>query len=135
MTEEQLRIAASKRLERDGKVYAGYKDSPDVWEKGSEPEPINWYAGMQYDGDVAHAKQVLEELDKYYPGAKRYEVAGFFWWQGDKDSRDMGLSLHYEENLVALIKQLRVQYNAPKAKVSALPSISCRPLCRSCAWS
>ena len=40
----------------------------------------------------------------------------------------MGLSLHYEENLVALIKQLRVQYNAPKAKVSALPSISFRPL-------
>ena len=40
----------------------------------------------------------------------------------------MGLSLHYEENLVALIKQLRVQYNAPKAKVSALPSIYFRPL-------
>jgi hypothetical protein len=32
-------------------------------------------------------------------------------WQGDKDSRDMGLSTHYEQNLVALIKQLRVQYN------------------------
>ena len=28
----------------------------------------------------------------------------------------MGLSTHYEENLVALIKQLRVQYNAPNAK-------------------
>ena len=51
-----------------------------------------------------------------------YEVAGFFWCQGDKDSRDMGqrqsdmgLSTHYEANLVALIKQLRVQYSAPKA--------------------
>ena len=28
----------------------------------------------------------------------------------------MSLSLHYEENLVVLIKQLRVPYNAPKAK-------------------
>jgi hypothetical protein len=28
----------------------------------------------------------------------------------------MGLSTHYEQNLVALIKQLRVQYNAPNAK-------------------
>jgi hypothetical protein len=28
----------------------------------------------------------------------------------------MGLSPHYEENLVALIKQLRVQYSAPEAK-------------------
>ena len=27
-----------------------------------------------------------------------------------------GLSTQYEQNLVALIKQLRVQYNAPKAK-------------------
>ena len=44
----------------------------------------------------------------------------------------MGLSLHYEENLVALIKQLRVQYNAPKAKVSALPSVSSRLLCVVC---
>ena len=45
--------------------------------------------------------------------------AAVFWWQGDKDSRDMGLSTHYEQNLVALIKQLRVQYNAPSAKFVA----------------
>lgn len=106
----------SKRYERDGKVYAGYKDSPDVWEKGSEPEPINWYAGMQYDGDVARAKQVLEELDKYYPGAKRYEVAGFFWWQGDKDRYKDAHAEKYEENLVRLIEQLREDFDAPEAK-------------------
>ena len=54
--------------------------------------------------------QVLGNLSTFYPGAKCYEVAGFFWWQGDRDSRDMGLSLQYEKNLVALIKSLRVQY-------------------------
>ena len=45
-----------------------------------------------------------------------YEVAGFFWWQGDRDSRDMGLATQYEKNLVRLIKQLRVQYGSPNAK-------------------
>ena len=97
-------------------VYAGYKDSPDKWEKGTEPEPINWHAGMQYDGDVANAKKVLAELDKYYPGAKGYEVAGFFFWQGDKDRYNPAHANRYEQNLVQFIKQLRKDFNAPKAK-------------------
>ncbi len=106
----------SERYEIDGKVYAGYKDSPDVWDKGTEPERINWYAGMQYDGDVARAKKVLEDLDKYYPGAKEYEVAGFFWWQGDKDRYKDAHASKYEENLVRLIAQLRADFGAPEAK-------------------
>lgn len=96
-------------------VHPGYKGSPERWKKGTEPKPITWYAGMQYDGDVARAKAVLNELDKYYPGATEYEVAGFFWWQGDRDSRSEALSAHYEENLVNLIKQLRKEFDAPNA--------------------
>ncbi|QDU74743.1 hypothetical protein Pan97_17560 [Bremerella volcania] len=103
---------------KDGKtyVYAGYGQSPLRWEKGTEPEPIGWKAGLQYDGDVARAKQVLSELDKYYPGAKGYEIAGFFWWQGDKDRYNAGHSQKYEQNLVNLIKQLRKEFDAPHAK-------------------
>jgi hypothetical protein len=126
---------------------------------------------MQYDGDIARAKQVLAELDKYYPGVKKtkvdtakveelktqiaakedfarrarftqeglrkhkaevaairkelaslqaaangYEIAGFFWWQGDRDSRSAALSSRYEKNLVHLIKTLRKDFNAPNAK-------------------
>ena len=97
-------------------VYAGYKDSPDRWEKGTEPQRIGWYAGMQYDGDIANAKGVLTELDKYYPGAKGYEVAGFFFWQGDKDRYKAAHAGRYEQNLVHLIKQLRKDFDAPKAK-------------------
>lgn len=97
-------------------VHPGYKGSPERWEKGSEPKPITWYAGMQYDGDIARAKQVLDELEKYYPGATEYEIAGFFWWQGDRDSRSAALSSRYEQNLVHLIKTLRQDFNAPKAK-------------------
>jgi hypothetical protein len=96
-------------------VYAGYKESPMKWEKGAKPEAIGWYAGKQYDDDVANAKAVLEKLDTYYPGAKGYEVAGFFWWQGEKDCGDMGLASHYEQNLVHLIETLRREFNAPKA--------------------
>ena len=97
-------------------VYPAYKESPGRWEKGTEPEPITWYAGKQYDTDIANAKTVLAELDKYCPGAKKYEVAGFFWWQGDKDRYNAGHAAKYEENLVRLIGQLRKEFDAPKAK-------------------
>ena len=110
----------SKRYEVEEKgktmVYAGYKDSPAKWEKGAEPKKIGWYAGMQYDGDVRNAKTVLAELDKHYPGAKKYEVAGFFFWQGDKDRYNTAHASRYEQNLVHFIKTLRKDFNAPKAK-------------------
>ena len=35
----------SERFEFEGKIYAGYKESPLSWDKGTRPEPINWYAG------------------------------------------------------------------------------------------
>jgi len=106
----------SERYEVDGKIYAGYKDSPDSWDKGTEPKPINWYAGKQYDDDTANAKKVLAELDKHYPGATKYEVAGFFFWQGERDCGSAVLSSRYEQNLVRFIKQLRKDFNAPDAK-------------------
>tara|TARA_R110002094_G_scaffold26761_3_gene39448 strand:+ start:359 stop:1438 length:1080 start_codon:yes stop_codon:yes gene_type:complete len=106
----------SEQFESDGKVYAGYKDSPDKWEKGTEPKPIGWYAGKQYDDDTANAKKVLDELKTYYPGAKGYEIAGFFWWQGAKDCGNAAHSARYEQNLVRLIEQLRKDFQAPKAK-------------------
>ena len=98
------------------KVFAGYKDSPDSWDKGTEPKPIGWYAGKQYDDDTADAKRVLADLDKHYPGATKYEVAGFFLWQGEKDCGNPVHASHYEQNLVAFINSLRKDFNAPNAK-------------------
>ena len=43
-------------------------------------------------------------------------MAGFFWWQGDRDSRSAALSSRYEKNLAHLIKQLRKEFDAPNAK-------------------
>ncbi len=30
----------SERFEFDGKIYAGYKDVANFWDKGSEPKPV-----------------------------------------------------------------------------------------------
>lgn len=99
----------------DGYTYAGYGDSPSRWETGTTPTPIGWRGGLQYDGDVARAKAVLSDIGTYYPGATSYEVAGFVWWQGDRDRRTEALSFKYEENLVRLIGALRNEFSAPDA--------------------
>jgi hypothetical protein len=104
----------SERFTFEGKTYAGYKDDTPSWVEGEEKKPVPWYAGKQYDDDVGNAKQVLSELDKYYPGAEKYEIAGFVWWQGHKDQNPAHAS-RYEQNLVRLIHHLRADFNAPQA--------------------
>lgn len=121
----------SERFEEGDKVYAGYRDAPSSWVKGTEPKPPEikegtvtlkgdrpegWYAGKEYDDDTRDAKKVLAELDKHYPGAKSYQVAGFFYWQGEKDAGNPVWAARYEKNLVQLIKALRKDFNAPDAK-------------------
>lgn len=96
--------------------YAGYHESPSKWVQGTTPVPVGWMAGEQYDGDINRTKIILANLSTYYPGATSYEVAGFFWWQGDRDRYDWGLASQYEFNLVNLIHSLRKDFNAPKAK-------------------
>lgn len=107
----------SKQYEFEGRIYPGYKESPESWVKGTTPKPIGWYAGLQYDDDIRNAKSVLANLGTYYPGATKYEVAGFFWWQGDKDFRNKAHASKYEENLIALLAALRKDFNAPEAKM------------------
>ncbi|MFU8781261.1 MAG: sialate O-acetylesterase [Kiritimatiellia bacterium] len=97
----------------------GYRGTPQNPEMAEEKPAAGWYAGKQYDDDIGSAKQVLENLDKYVPGAKDYEVVGFFWWQGDKDMRNNTHSKHYEANLVRLIEALRKDFNNPNAKFVA----------------
>jgi hypothetical protein len=123
----------SPRYSHDGSEVPGYREYSDggkvfKFEKGvskviskkgrSRGKKVDpWYAGCQYDGDTRNAKEiVLANLAKYYPGATKYEIAGFFWWQGDKDFRNKAHAAKYEENLVNLIKALRKDFNAPKAK-------------------
>ena len=112
----EVKNKATKELQTKTFVYAGYGQSPDKWEKGTEPKAIGWKAGLQYDGDIARAKEVLSKLDEFYPGAKGYEIAGFLWWQGDKDRYNEGHAAMDEKNLQNLIASLRKDFDAPKAK-------------------
>lgn len=106
----------SERFEFNGYIYAGYKDSPARWEKGEQPEPINWYAGKQYDDCFNSAHEVLRNFEESFPQWKGrdYEIAGFVWWQGHKDGGEPYAS-RYEQNLVHLIKTLREEFDAPQA--------------------
>jgi alpha-galactosidase len=115
----------SERYEADGKVYAGYKDSPDSWPKGTDPQPAvskngrpPWWAGKQYDDDMADAKAALANLGEIYPAyqGQGYEIAGFVWWQGHKDTGSAVYASRYEQNLAHLIRSLRKDYDAPNAK-------------------
>ncbi|MGC6427769.1 MAG: sialate O-acetylesterase [Akkermansiaceae bacterium] len=106
----------SAQFEHEGFIYAGYKESPNRWEKGTEPKPINWYAGKQYDDCFGEAKQVLANFDQEFPHWKGrgYQIAGFGWWQGHKDGGEPAAS-RYEANLVHLIRTLRKEFEAPQA--------------------
>lgn len=111
-------------------VYAGYGDRPDSWEidpeRGLQTEPppwldkqgapIDWYAGKQWDTDIGDAKKTLADLEQHCPGAQGCEVAGFFFWQGEKDAGNPGHAARYEHNLVNFIHQLRQEFAAPDAK-------------------
>jgi hypothetical protein len=102
--------------EAGGKLQPGYRGTPDNPKGNGQKVEGQWYAGKQYDDDVEGAKQILGDLDKYYPGAKKYEVAGFFFWQGEKDCGNAGWADTYEKNLVNFIKALRKDFEAPNAK-------------------
>ena len=108
----------SKPFAFAGKTYAGYKDTPDSWVEGQPKKEVKWYAGKQYDDDMANAKKALATLAKWYPGYKGqgYEITGFVWWQGHKDTGSAAHASKYEENLARLILCLRKDYDAPGAK-------------------
>jgi hypothetical protein len=57
----------------------------------------------------------MDNIATYYPGATEVEVAGFFWWQGDRDRYTEAHAVKYEENLVRLIGALRDEFDAPDA--------------------
>ncbi|MHC4740453.1 MAG: M60 family metallopeptidase, partial [Planctomycetota bacterium] len=110
-------------------TYAGYGDSPNRWETGTTPVPINWYAGKQYDDcfmdeadwsptsaamgfpAVFNVVDILDNFATEYPeyASQGFEIAGFVWWQGHKDQSDPHSS-RYEFNMVNFIKDIRAYY-------------------------
>ncbi len=101
--------------EYNGTMMPGYRGTPEDPRGNGQKVEGKWYAGKQYDDDTDSAKQVLADLQKYYPGATSYEIAGFLFWQGAKDTGSEAHAQRYEFNLVNFIKALRADFNAPEA--------------------
>lgn len=99
-----------------GGSYQGDSESSD--RKVSEEAKAKnggWYAGLQYDQDVGAAQAALKDLATYYPGGTEFEVAGFFWWQGNAEA-GKGSVENYDKNLAFLFNDLKKDFNAPNAK-------------------
>jgi hypothetical protein len=108
----------SERYTYEGKTYPGYGERMDPDGKIGKPGPGQWYAGKQYDDFTAAVRAVLDNFGERYPQYKDqgYEIAGFAWWQGHKDSGDPSFVANYEKNLSNLIKAWRKEFKAPNAQ-------------------
>lgn len=100
---------------KDGKSYQGNSESSNRKVNEEVKAANGWYAGLQYDQDVGAAQDALKNLATYYPGATKFEVAGFFWWQGNAEPGKGNVET-YDKNLAFLFNDLRKDFNAPKAK-------------------
>jgi hypothetical protein len=108
----------SEIYEFEGETYPGYTGTPKdpkldgkaAGRKGKES-----YGGWEYDICVGAAKKILADLGTYYPGATKYEVAGFFFWQGENDGNP-AWATRYEVNMANFIKAVRKDFAAPNAK-------------------
>ena len=108
----------SEIYEFEGKTYPGYTGTPKdpkldgkaAGRKGKES-----YGGWEYDINVGAAKKVLADIGTYYPGATKYEVVGFFYWQGENDGAPQWAT-RYELNMANFIKAVRKDFAAPNAK-------------------
>jgi alpha-galactosidase len=90
-----------------------YDFRPPSSGKTGRPGADQW-EGLEYRLMVEGVNKTLKEIDKVVPGYKGqgYEIAGFGWFQGHKDSG--AAKADYEKNLVNLISDLRGEFKAPK---------------------
>lgn len=79
-------------------------------------DPNNKWESLEYELMVEGVRKTLDDIENIVPGYKGqgYEVAGFVWWQGHKDSFTPDLIDEYEKNLVNLINDLRKEFNVPR---------------------
>ena len=65
---------------------------------------------------VEGVRKTLDNIAKIVPGYKGqgYEIAGFVWFQGHKDSGTEQSISEYEKHLVNLINDVRKVFKTPK---------------------
>ncbi len=81
-------------------------------------DPDSKWESLEYKLMIEGVQKTLDNIDKIVPGYKGqgYEIAGFVWWQGHKDSFTPALIDEYEKNLVNLINDVRAEFKAPKMR-------------------
>jgi len=79
-------------------------------------DPDNKFESAEYKLMVEGVRKTLANIDKVVPGYKDqgYEIAGFVWFQGHKDSFSEVLIEEYEKHLVNLINDVRREFKTPK---------------------
>lgn len=79
--------------------------------------PDNQFESLEYQLMLKGVRETLERIEQIVPGyqGQGYEIVGFAWWQGHKDSGST--KEEYEKHLVNLIDDLRRDLQAPNMKV------------------
>ncbi|MBN1443948.1 MAG: hypothetical protein JXA90_14655 [Planctomycetes bacterium] len=82
-------------------------------------DPGSEWESLEYKLMVEGVRKTLDQIAEIVPGYKGqgYEIAGFAWWQGHKDSFTPELIDEYEKNLVNLIRDVREEFKAPRLPV------------------
>jgi hypothetical protein len=78
-------------------------------------DPDSEWESLEYKLMIDGVRKTLDNIDKVVPGYKGqgYEIAGFVWWQGHKDSGTEESIAEYEQNLVNLISDVRKEFKVP----------------------
>ena len=82
-------------------------------------DPKNKFESAEYKLMVDGVRKTLDNIDKVVPGyqGQGFEIAGFAWFQGHKDSGSEQSIAEYEEHLVNLINDVRNEFENPKLPV------------------
>lgn len=88
--------------------------------KDFRPPSAGGEVGPYYAKMIAEVREALSNVERDFPElrGRGYELAGFVWYQGWNDGVDPKTAVpEYEQNLVHLIRDVRLQFQAPKLPV------------------
>ncbi len=108
--EEGKRFGRRWFVKHDGAVYRSPRD-PSEHVASADTEPGTDGGDFWTEENPVNVAHVLDHFAEEYPqwADQGFEIAGFVWWQGHRDSGSREAE-RYEENLVRLIEQLRGYY-------------------------